>query len=351
MTTRTCCDAICRIALLAALGVVACARGEAETLGNTARVEHGSIERVVVATGTVEPENEIQVRARASGIIERIYVEAGNDVEAGAPLLQLERELLDAQLREARAALDEAKVDFRLADTSLERVTRLQQKGAASQSALDEARARSDRGRAVVTRAAARLQLLEVQLGYTTVAAPIAGRVLDVHQEEGNSVSAVSSVSGGSLLFSLAEIGPLHLQGLVDENEVARVRVGQTARIRTEAFGERFFRGRVREIAPVGNRLQNVTYFEVEIEITDEDAHLLRPRMSGEAEIVTEVVEDGLLIPETALRYDGNRIYVETIQRGESDRIVAADVEVGIVDGDRVQVLSGLKEGAEVLVQ
>ena len=111
------------------------------------------------------------------------------------------------------------------------------------------------------------------------------------------------------------------------------------------------FSGRVDKIAPIGERIQNVTYFEVEIEITDDEAKLLRPRMSGDAEIVTEVVEDALVIPETALRYRGDQIYVDCVRRESSPIIEARDIAIGIVDGSRVQVLSGLEEGEEVRLQ
>jgi HlyD family secretion protein len=180
---------------------------------------------------------------------------------------------------------------------------------------------------------------------------PTSGRVLEVYTEEGNAVSPVMAVTGGTLLLSIAGTNALHLEGKVDENEVARVAVGQPARVRTEAYAGRVFSGRVRKIAPLGERIQNVTYFEVEIEITDDDASLLRPRMSGDAEIVTEVVEDALVIPETALRYRRDRIYVDRVNRNGSPEMEARSIEIGIVDGSRVQVLSGLEEGEEVRLQ
>jgi multidrug efflux pump subunit AcrA (membrane-fusion protein) len=151
--------------------------------------------------------------------------------------------------------------------------------------------------------------------------------------------------------MSLAGTNTLFLEGKVDENEIMRVVIGQPARIRTEAFSDRAFEGIVREIAPVGERIQNVTYFEVKIEITDEDTQLLRPRMSGDADIITEIVENAVTIPETALRYRGNQIYVETVVRAEPPRIEPVDVTIGIVDSDRVEVRSGLDEGVEVKLQ
>jgi HlyD family secretion protein len=175
--------------------------------------------------------------------------------------------------------------------------------------------------------------------------------VLDVYVEEGNAVSPVTAVTGGTLLLSIAATESYHLKGLVDENEIARVAVGQPARIRTEAFGDRTFEARVAEISPVGQRVQNVTYFEVEIEVVDPEAQRLMPRMSGDAEIVAETVDDALAVPETALRYRGDRIFVEARRNGDAPGFEPRDVEVGIVDGERVQILSGLEAGAEVRLQ
>jgi HlyD family secretion protein len=95
--------------------------------------------------------------------------------------------------------------------------------------------------------------------------------------------------------------------------------------------------------------VQNVTYFEVEIDVTDKDASLLRPRMSGDADIVTEVIEDALIVPETALRYRGAETYVQ-LANGAGEPTEAV-VEIGIVDGSRVQLLGGVEPGQQVILQ
>jgi HlyD family secretion protein len=209
--------------------------------------------------------------------------------------------------------------------------------------------ARSDQAAARTARAEAALRTISTQLSYARVVSPLAGRVLDLHVEEGSAVSPVTAVTGGTLLLSLAATDSLHLDGLVDENEVARVAVGQVARIRTEAFPERVFEGRVREIAPLGERIQNVTYFRLEIEVTDPGVGALRPRMSGDADIVTEVVEGALLVPETALHYRGDEVFVRS-PNGEGPAL-ERPVRIGIVDGQRVQVLEGLAAGDPVILQ
>ncbi len=315
----------------------------------TTRVSQGTIERIVVATGTIEPAKEVEVRPRIAGIVQRIHVEDGDQVEEGQLLLEIERDLLESQLQEAAAALQEARVERRYAGIDLGRAEELVRSGARSSQFLDEAKARTERSTAVVARASARHRTLSTQLGYATVRAPLAGRVLEVHTEEGNAISPVTAVTGGTLLITLAGTSSLHLEGLVDENEIARVEVGQLARIRTEAFSDKVFEGRVSEIAPMGQRVQNVTYFEVEIEITDSDAARLRPRMSGDADIVTEIVNGAVIVPENTLRYRGDEIYVEVPNgAGPPER---RDVRIGIVDGPRVQVLEGIAPGDEIVLQ
>jgi HlyD family secretion protein len=319
--------------------------------GPTAAVELGRIERIVVATGTVEPAREVAVRPRIAGIVEKIHIDAGDDVELGQPLVEIERELLASQVREAEAALRQAEVEWRYAGIDLQRAEELHRGGAASPQQQDGARSRFELGKAGVARARARLDTLAIQLSYATVLSPMAGRVLDVAVEEGSAVSPVTSVTGGTILLSLAATDSLHLEGLVDENEVARVHVGQPARIRTEAYSDRTFRGEVSDIAPLGQRIQNVTYFEIEIEISDPDRDLLRPRMSGDAEIIAEVVEKTLVIPETALRYRGDQIFVQILAPDRDAPVIERDITIGIVDGSRVQVLDGISEGDEVVLQ
>ena len=217
-----------------------------------------------------------------------------------------------------------------------------------AEQALEEAAARVEMANAAVARDEAAVESLAVQLSYTRVNAPMAGKILAVDVEPGDAVSSVTAVTGGTRMLTIAAADVLHLKGLVDENEIVRVKVGQPARVRTEAFGERIFRGRVREIAPIGDREENVTYFEVEVLILDPNSRRLRTRMSADADIVTDIIENALLIPETALLYEGGDILVELATTGSSEQPERRKVEIGIVDSGRVQILEGLNEQDEV---
>jgi len=336
---------------LLSVSLIGCGGGDYFDPGPTASVERDRIERIVVATGTIEPEHEVEVRPRIAGIVEKILVDDGDEVEKGQVLVEIERGLLLTQVREAEAALNETRVERRYAKLDFERVQQLQTTGASSAQDLDKASARFERAQAATARAQAHADNLATQLSYASVISPLAGRVLDVHVEEGSAVSPVTSVTGGTILLSLAGAKTLHLEGLVDENEISRVELGQKARIRTEAYAERVFEAVVKEIAPLGQRIQNVTYFEVELEITDADAALLRPRMSGDAEIIAEVVDSAIVIPETALRYSGDRIFVNTVTSEDPPALAEKNVTIGIVDDTRVQILEGVEPGELVQLQ
>ena len=328
-----------------------CARHADPALGPTARVETGRIERLIVATGTIEPEEEVEVRSRVSGIVDRVHVEAGDQVEAGQPLIEIERELLEAHVAQARAQLESSRVEQTLARSQLQRAVTLRRRETIAEQDQEEAQARHDAAVAAVAREQASLNALMIELSYTTVVAPMAGRILDVDAKKGSAVAAVTSVTGGTRLLTLAADQELHVKGLVDENELSWVQLGQAARIRTEAYPGHHFAGEVRKIKPLGSRQQNVTYFEVEIRVTDPQAAQLRTRMSADADIVTEVVDDARIVPETALLYDGDRVYVSKVVSASPKHVEEQTVQVGIVEKGRAQILSGLSADDEVLVK
>ncbi len=337
-----------RSTLAGLLLVTGCARETAPEIGATAQAERGRIERVVVATGTIEPEKEVEVRPRISGIVEHVHVRDGDEVAKDALLLEIDRELIEAQAAEARSRLEQTRVELRYAGLDLDRARALVRSGTVSEQEHERAEARVKSATAAVARDEAAVESLAVQLKYTRVLAPMEGKILDVPVEDGDAVSAVTAVTGGTLLLVIADPDPLHLKGLVDENEVAHVALGQGARIRTEAYPGRTFGGEVRDIAPLGQRQQNVTYFEVEVLVTDPDAGLLRPRMSADADIVTQIIEDALVVPETALVFEGGDVLVERVVRASRPELERQKVEVGVVSGARVQILEGLAAGDEV---
>ena len=162
---------------------VGCYGGGEFEPGPTARVERRVIERIVVATGTIEPEREVEVRSRLAGIIETIHVDEGDIVEADQPLLDIERDLLESQVREARAALDAARVELRFAKIALDRSDELSRGGAASQQKRDDARNRYESGRAGVARDLLRRVRARARDGESAVSREYQEQLLAAHDK------------------------------------------------------------------------------------------------------------------------------------------------------------------------
>jgi len=136
----------------------------------------------------------------------------------------------------------------------------------------------------------------------------------------------------------------------VDETDIGQVRLGQAARITTETFRERVFNGRVTQISPIGVEKDNVTTFEVEVSI-ENPGRELKANMTANAEIILEELPDSLLIPEAAVVYDSSRnASVDVADAGARNGRRRVAVRVGVGNGTRIQVLSGVKPGDKVVL-
>jgi HlyD family secretion protein len=162
--------------------------------------------------------------------------------------------------------------------------------------------------------------------------------------EKGTLVSsALTNVSGGSAVITLADLSDLRIVATVDEAQISRVAEGQRVDIRVDTYGERVFKGVVARVSPLGVDTSSVVTFDVEIAVKDESAALLRSGMSADIEIVTAEQKEQLLIPLLAVQSQGKQRFVR-LENGQQ-----RNVELGGTDGAQMVVLSGLNEGEQVL--
>lgn len=335
-------------ALVGVTGIVGTRMSRSDPdIGPIATVSRGSIEKIVVASGTIEPEHLVEVRPRISGIVERFLVDAGDRVKAGQVVAELDRQALTAAVNEVRAALHVAEVSRDHSALEFKRKEPLFKQGIISSDEFDMLRTDAKLDEARVEGARATLDRLEQQLGYATITAPIDGLVLSRDLNPGAAVASVESVTGGSVLMTIADTSQMHLLGVIDENEIGGVRVGQTARIRTDSYPGVTFEGRVRKIASIGDRKDNVTSFKAEVTVL-QGVDQLRPKMSADADIITDVHQDAVIIPEAALLYHGNEVTVEVVARSGATRLTTRQVRLGISNAERVEVLEGLSSGETV---
>jgi len=357
-----------------------------------AKVEKGDLAKSVVATGKVTPITKVEVKSKASGIIRKLFVEYGDTVKKGQLLAQLDKDEIQAQVDQSRAALQAAdanltssqadyersKVDAEGPDVPLlkrqyDRSVEMAKDGVVSASALDDAdrnykmalnkqnvskaqvmvlKAKIAQAQADVVRDRANLAQLEEQLSYTDIVSPIDGIVLSRDVEMGDAVSSILVLgSSATLVMTLGDTSEVYVKGKVDESDIGKVYLGQPARIKVESFKDKTFFGKVTKISPMGVEKDNVTTFEVRVSINNPGGEL-KAEMTANAEIILEEHKNVLQIPEGSILYDKDKkASVEMPDPKAKDGKKKMAVNIGISNGAKTEVLSGLKEGDQVVLQ
>ena len=357
-----------------------------------AKVEKGDLAKSVVATGKVTPITKVEVKSKASGIVKKLFVEYGDQVKKGQLLAQLDKDEIQAQVDQSRAALqaadanlassqadyERAKVDAEGPDVPLlkrqyDRSLEMAKDGVVSASALDDAdrnykmalnkqnvakaqvtvlKAKIAQSQAEVARDKANLAQLEEQLSYTDIVSPIDGIVLSRDVEMGDAVSSILVLgSSATLVMTLGDTSEVYVKGKVDESDIGKVYLGQPARIKVEAFKDKTFYGKVTKISPMGVEKDNVTTFEVRVSINNPGGEL-KAEMTANAEIILEEHKNVLQIPEGSILYDKDKkASVEIPDPHAKDGKKKIAVNIGISNGAKTEVLSGLKEGDQVVLQ
>jgi HlyD family secretion protein len=376
----------------AGAGIAHLASGSGIDPNKIAKASRGDVARSVVATGKITPITQVEVKSKASGIVEKLYVDINNVVHKGQPLAQLdEQEISDqvaaqrAQLGAAQAnvtnfeaALDQDKVnaaapDLPMYKVTLDRNTEMVKQGLVPQQNLDNANrdylaaltkrdsskaqigvdnAKLKQALAQVSQSEASLKQLEEQLGYTTIVAPMDGVVLSRDVEIGDAVSSILVLgSTATLVMTVGDTTEVYVKGKVDEADIAHVYMGQPARIKVESFRDRYFQGKVTKISPMGVEKDNVTTFEVRVSINNPGGEL-KAQMTANAEILLDEHKNVLTVPENAVVYDNQKnTTVEIPDKKEKEGKRKIPVKVGLSNGSVTEILSGLKEGDQVVLQ
>ncbi len=357
-----------------------------------AKVEKGDITKGVVATGKITPITKVEIKSKASGIVKKLYVDTGDRVKQGQVLAELDRVEIEAEVNSAKAQLlssqanlqsaeadekraevDAEGVDIPTLQRAYQRAQEMSKDGVVSQATLDDAqrgyimavnkrdvaRAQLTVNKAKVAQASAEvekdqasLSQFEEQLSYTTITAPIDGVVLSRDVEVGDAVSSILVLgSGATLVMTLGDTSEVYVKGKVDESDIGKVYLGQPARIRVETFKDKTFTGHVTKISPMGVEKDNVTTFEVRVSINNPGGEL-KAEMTANAEIILDEHHNVLMIPEGAIIYDKDKnASVDIPVPSAKDGMKKIPVTIGISNGVKTEVIAGLKEGQQVVLQ
>lgn len=289
----------------------------------TARVVRGDLLATINATGTLEPEEVVDVGVQIAGEIQSFGIDAkdpsrpvsyGSLVEPGTLLAKLDDRLFRARTNQVKASVSKAEADIEAAKVKvrqtareLDRVQQLMNKRSASASELDTATAEADSAKAAVAVAESALTLVkanleeaEINLGYTTIKSPVKGVIVDRRVNIGQTV--VASLNAPSLFLIAKDLSKMQIWASVNETDVGQIRSGQKVRFSVAAFPKETFQGVVELIRLNASMTQSVVTYTVVVEV-DNIAGKLLPYLTARLQFEVEDRHDVPLVPNAALRW------------------------------------------------
>ncbi len=337
--------------------------GKDDAPKKTVTVSRGDLVVAISASGSVEPNFQVEVKSKASGGILEFPYEPGDTVEEGQVLLRLDPRTEKRNLAQREADMAASEADLKSAqanqlesDMGLKRSRKLRGQNLVADKELEAAiasyevaKARVSQARAALRKASLMVDDAKERLAETIILSPIKGVIIEKSVERGQIISSgISSLSGGTTLCVVADMSRVFIIALVDETDIGKVSKGQETMVTVDAYPEKSFKGLVIRVYPMGEMRENITVFKVKIEALGESRSLLKPKMTANVEMILETAKNVLIIPEEAVRdsEEGEFVFIpNTI--GTKKRAV----KIGLSNGIDAEITEGLKEGEKILLR
>ena len=318
------------------------------------KVTRGNIVDKALAVGTVEPENEISVKSKISGVVRRIFADAGAFVRAGEPLLEVKPDPTPLELADAKRQVQLKDVEIENLTKESARKEALVKKGLISTKEYDDFQRTYQEAQLQLKITRERLALMEsgkVTIEDTEIEsiikAPITGFVLRKMVEVGDPVTPLTSYQEGTVLMKMANMGRLLFKGTVDEIDVGKLREGMETELKVGALPNEKISGTLSKISLKAEKKENATVFPIEIAIPATSNTVLRAGYSANANVIIQKKDSVLIIPERVVTFRNDSAFVKIPTGGGKDE--ERFVKTGLSDAINIEVLAGLTEGEEVL--
>jgi HlyD family secretion protein len=389
------------IAIASILALKPFSKKEAAVNFNTVKVEKGSISNTVTATGTIQAIKTVNVGTQVSGIILHIYVDFNDHVKQGQLLAKLDETPLRTQLDQSQSLVDQAQSQLHFEESTYNRLKVLFDKKLISQTDYDQALYNFENAKASLANAKSALDRAKVNLEYATITSPIDGVVLNRAIEEGQTVAA--SFSTPTLFTIVNDLTQMEVQTSVDEADIGKIANGQRVEFTVDAYSDLKFEGTVSQVRLQPVTTNNVVTYVVILNAPNPDKKLM-PGMTASATIYVQEKTNTLTLSGKAVRFTPDQAYLkkmfekmqangtmpkmpagvpagaspqamptgQPMQGAPSAGLAAGDmnsdpstktvwvkddkmglrpsmVKIGINNGTNVEILSGLKEGDEVV--
>lgn len=320
----------------------------------TVKVGKRNIVEKALAVGKIEPQNEVQVKAKVSGVVQKLFADIGDLVTAETALMEVRPDPTPLELVSAKRELEMRQIELDNLKREIDRKRSLKDKGLISDQEFETTNQRFDEAALNVKIANEKLQLLEkgkVKFENTNietvVKAPITGFILERNVAIGDPVVPLTSYQPGTVLITMANMKNLLFKGTVDEIDVGKIREGLPVEILVGALPGKSVKGMVTKISLKARNEDNTTVFPVEISISEAGDLVLRAGYSANANIIIQQKDSVLAVPERVVTFRNDSAFVDLPQPDGKRKPVY--IQTGLSDAIYIEVTSGLKENEEVL--
>ena len=314
-----------------------------------------NIVKKTVATGSVIPRKEIEIKPQVSGIVEEIYVEAGKNVKNGDVIAKI-RIIPDlVNLNNAEGRLERAKIAYDDAKLNFDRKEKLFKQGVIAEAEYQTAQMTFKNANQEVNASEANLELIREgvnkksgKVTNTLIRSTINGMILDIPIKVGSSVIEANNFNAGTTIASIADIGDMIFQGKVDETEVGKIKPGMNLLLTVGAIENDTFHATLKYISPKGVLENGAVQFEIKADVILKSEQFIRAGYSANADIVLQRVDSVLAIKESLLQFEKDSAYVEI--ETAPQKFEKRFIKTGLSDGINIQIVSGLSKKDKIKV-
>lgn len=318
------------------------------------KVTRMDIVEKALAVGAIEPKNEIGVKSKISGVVGKLFVEVGDYVQSGSPLLEVRPDPTPLELAESKRGVELAEIEMANIGRELERQKELKRKGLISEKEFESLSQRFDESSVRQQIARERLELLEkgkIRIAETNIEAvikaPITGYILQKNVNVGDPVVPLNSYQAGTDLMKMADMKDILFRGTVDEIDVGKIGEELPCELQIGALPGKTVKGHVSLISLKARKEENTTVFPIEIAIDSTGGAILRAGYSANASIIIQKKEKVLAIPERVVTFRNDSAFVQLpVENGTPKEHY---IKTGLSDAINIEVTSGLEENQEVL--
>ena len=308
-----------------------------------------SIQKTSVVTGTVIPEDEVEIKPQLNGIISEIMVEEGDMVNNGDLIAIIKVVPDERSVYGAQSQVNAAELNVKNAERQMQRAEELFSKQIISQQEYEDAELRFNTAKENLQAAQNDLEIIRKgsvsgsSTANTNIRATITGTILEIPIKLGDQVIAANSFNSGSTVAIIADLNKMIFEGQVDEAEVGKLEVGQDLNVSMAAIPDKEFQAKLKFIAPKGTEAGGAVQFKIEADLTLDESSFIRAGYSANGTLVVDNRQDIMVIAEALLQFDRrtSEAYVEV--ETSSQNFERRDITVGLSDGIKVEILAGLE--------